>query len=355
MPDSLPAAADRQLAKHREEIREVLVDLFEKPIPDTEPNVRELLCSVLGSPDLGFAKPIFDLVDNPHLSSLVQAGVAPCVWEGKLLHDKGSRSVLTVSTAATEGQELLFDFLGIYTDKVHTLYVPCLFSKRLFCTENLCVIDGKMRVSPPIISQAQQLVHHNLLLAHLFVALTRAPAMQHCEINPVKLRTINALMDATFPPIASTGNVPTPYVTPRTIAYIHALIVDSISLHPSPPLRDRALLNETMVLDVLNEMSPQVFREELFTVLNQYHVQILKTASASGRPGAKTFRRSFGAAAALISEEVTDANEAGAADPLAPPAAAAEPPAQPAAPPPAAAAPPTKAAPAGRSGKGKTG
>jgi hypothetical protein len=203
-------------------------------VRDTEPNVRELLCSVLGRPDLGFVKPIFDLVDNPHLSSLVQAGVSPCVWEEKLLHVKGSRSVLTVTTAATQGQELLFDFLGIYTYKVNTLYVQCLFSKRLFCTENLCVIDEKMEVSPPIISQAQQLVHHNLLLAHLFVALTQAPAMQHCEINPVKHRTITALMDATFPPIASTGDVPTPYVTPRTIAYFHALIVDIITLHPPP-------------------------------------------------------------------------------------------------------------------------
>jgi hypothetical protein len=267
------------------------------------------------------------------------------VWEENLLHDKGSRSVLTVTSAATQGQELLFDFLGIYTYKVHTLYVQCLFSKSLFCAENLCVIDGKMEVSPPIISQDQQLVHHNLLLAHLFFALTQALAMQLCEINPAKHRTIAALLDATFPPIASTGNVPTPYVTPRTIAYIHALIVDSITLHPSTTLRERALLNENMVLDVLNEMSPQAFREDLFTVLNQYHVQILKTASASGRPGAKTFRRSFGSAAALGAAEVAEVSDAHA-DPPAPPA---EPPA---APPAAAAA--AKAAPAnGRVGKTK--
>jgi hypothetical protein len=76
--------------------------------------------------------------------------------------------------------------------------------------------------------------------------------MQRCEINPVKHHTITALLDATSPPIASTGDVPTPYVTPRTIANIHALIVDSITLHPSTVLRERALLNETMVLDVLN-------------------------------------------------------------------------------------------------------
>jgi hypothetical protein len=124
--DSLPAAADQSVAKHRDEIREVLVDLFENPIPDTETHVRELLSSVLGKPDLGFAKPMFDLVENPHLSSLVQAGVSPCVWEVKLLHDKGSRSVLTVTKAATEGQELLFDFFR-YLHIQSTYFVCTMF------------------------------------------------------------------------------------------------------------------------------------------------------------------------------------------------------------------------------------
>jgi hypothetical protein len=235
------------------------------------------------------------------------------------------------------------------------LYVQCLFSKSLICAENVCLIDGKMQVSPPIISQSQELVHHNLLLAHLFVAPTQAPAMQRCKINPAKHSTIAALLDATLPPITSTGDIPTPYITPMTIAYIYALIVDSITLHPFPPLRERALLNENMVLDVLNEMSPQEFREELFTVLNQYHVDILKTASASGRPGAKTFRRSLGSAAAMSAAEVANATVARAADPPTPPAAEADPPAPPAAAPaPAAPAAPTKVATAnGKSGKAK--
>ncbi len=109
-----------------------------------------------------------------------------------------------------------------------------------------------------------------------------------------------------------------------------------------------------MVLDVLNEMSPQEFREELFTVLNQYHVEILKTASASGRPGAKTFRPSLGSATAMSAAEVANATIARAADPPAPPAAEADPPAPPAAAPPAAPAAPTKTAPAnGKGGKAK--
>jgi hypothetical protein len=42
--------------------------------------------------------------------------------------------------------------------------------------------------------------------------------------------------------------------------------------------------NKNMVLGVLNEMSPDAFREELFQILNKYHVEITKTAGASGRP-----------------------------------------------------------------------
>ncbi len=123
LPDSLPAPADRTVAKHSDAFRNVLVHLFENPIPDTETHARELLSSVLGKPDLGFAKPIFDLVNNPHLSPLVQAGVSPCVWEDKLLHDKGLRSVLTVTSAATKGQELLLDLLG-------TFYILCMYNVR---------------------------------------------------------------------------------------------------------------------------------------------------------------------------------------------------------------------------------
>ena len=58
----------------------------------------------------------------------------------------------------------------------------------------------------------------------------------------------------------------------------------------------RALSNELMVLEVLNPMSPEAFREEFLAVLDMYFVQIAKTAGASGRPAPKSFRRSFDSA-----------------------------------------------------------
>ena len=154
-----------------------------------------------------------------------------------------------------------------------------------------------MLVVPPLIDKDQKLIHHNLLLAHLFVVLTHAPAMQRLKIVPAKNRTIAAVMDSTFPPIKSFGGISTPYVTPKTISYIHALVVDSISLHHSDALHMRALANELMVLEVLDPMSPEAFREEFLAVLDKYFLQIAKRAGASGRPVQKSFRRSFDSAA----------------------------------------------------------
>ncbi len=113
----------RSLAKHSEEIWDGLIDLFENPSADADCESRELLSAVLGKPDLQFAKPIFNLVYNPHLRPLVLEGVLPCVCEDKALHRKGLRSVLTIVPAATKGQELLFDFFGTYTYNVYTQYV----------------------------------------------------------------------------------------------------------------------------------------------------------------------------------------------------------------------------------------
>jgi hypothetical protein len=72
-------------------------------------------------------------------------------------------------------------------------------------------------------------------------------------------------------------------------------------------------------------MSPDAFREELFTVLNRYHVEIVKTAGARGRPAQKTFRRSFGSAAG--SSAAAEAGAAGAAGADAPAADSPAPPA----------------------------
>ena len=79
------------------------------------------------------------------------------------------------------------------------------------------MLDGKHLIEPPIIPL--DLIHFNVLFAHLFRTLTKSQAMSHLQINTAKDNTITALLDRTFPPIAASDN------KPKTVGYIHALMI----------------------------------------------------------------------------------------------------------------------------------
>jgi hypothetical protein len=51
----------------------------------------------------------------------------------------------------------------------------------------------------------------------------------------------------------------------------------------------RAIRNETMILEVLEEEDPAVFSQELFNTLSHYFEEILGMAGAGGRPKLKNF------------------------------------------------------------------
>ena len=155
----------------------------------------------------------------------------------------------------------------------------------------MCVLDGQTPIYPPHTPQSANLVPHNPLLAHLFNVLTTCQAMQSFKIVPGKNMTIHALLHKNFPPLKSTDNKPTPYVSPKTIGYIHGLIVDSITLFPTNACNARALRNELMILEVLDEQEPKVFREELFNTLRFYFEEIQGMPGAGGRPEPKHFTR----------------------------------------------------------------
>jgi hypothetical protein len=290
------------------------------------------LSAVLGNPDLDSSKQIYDLVDNIYLLPLVQTGSSPCVWEDKDLYDK--RSVLTLAPHASPGQKTFFEFLGtmlvlsmysVCTESclfylVHTWYVFT-YTKILVLRRKYVSHRWKNAGVHPIIDVAQKLVHHNLLLAHLFIALTKVPAMQRLKIVPAKNRTIAALMDAT---------------SPHQILWQHRYPVrdpQDHCLHLRPHCRQYFVTlfrrsqhsNECMVLEVLNPMSPEALREEFIAVLDKYFVRIAKTAGASGSPAPKYFRRSFDAGEALPGADAAAPAPAAAA--LAPPTAAPQPPA----------------------------
>jgi hypothetical protein len=136
--------------------------------------------------------------------------------------------------------------------------------------------------------------------------------------------------------VKSTNNEPTPYVTPKTISYIHGLICDSITLYHSDACNARALRNEMMVLEKLEEREPAIFRQELFITLEHYYEEILGLHGAGGRPKPKSFKRKMKSVMVLPApaetagsvsaepapeEQPAPANGGGGAEPPAAPAA----------------------------------
>ena len=101
--------AERALAKHRSSVRDVLITLFEKPIPEADVVSREVVTGVLGK-TVDWTKSVLDVATNPHLKGLVRPGVPPIVWETSERKSSFARSVLDPITVA--GQECLLDFLG---------------------------------------------------------------------------------------------------------------------------------------------------------------------------------------------------------------------------------------------------
>ena len=93
---------------------------------------------------------------------------------------------------------------------------------------------------------------------------------------------VSALLKSTFPTIKSTNNLPTPFVSPTTIAYIHGLIIDSVTALQTDSATLRALRCETMARQELESMPLDEFHDELRLALTSYYEGIVKMEGASG-------------------------------------------------------------------------
>jgi hypothetical protein len=129
----------------------------------------------------------------------------------------------------------------------------------LFFSEYLCIFN-RMPVTIPIIPDDPDLLRFNDFFAHLFRALGAAQGMSAFNVNPSKGVTINSILDAKFPAIPSTKNKPTPLLSIRTVAYIHALVIDTVSLHHSDTPNQRALRTEQTIIDEQGEIDPALWR-----------------------------------------------------------------------------------------------
>ena len=218
-------------------------------------------------------------------------------------------------------------------------------------------MDGRLTIVPPIIPEDQEFVHFNDLWCYLFYKLSGEEkddkGIAAFTILPAKQLTVAALLDRVFPAIPTTDNKPMPYITTKTVAYIFALILDSVTIFHQDSPHSRALQHEASILEALNAMPADEFRTELRDSLTAFYENILKKTGAGGRPVAKPLIRKFAAKAAPVHDD-PPSGQAGADDsaadhPVAPPAEAVERPSAASAPPaPEKAAPPTPPPPSRR-------
>ena len=185
----------------------------------------------------------------------------------------------------------------------------------------MCLLDGSRDVAVPVIAEDKKLDHFNALWCHLFCAVSSAKGLNLFQILPAKQQSISTLFDRVLPPIASTENQPTPLITPKTVAYIFSLIIDSVTVHHAESPHARALEYEATILKELESMPADDFRSELRSALVSYYDGILKIPGAAGRPEAKLIKRTFNARRSVDPPAAADPPPA---DPAPPPAAGAD-------------------------------
>ena len=100
------------MAKHRIDMRDALVKLFEEPVPENYKAGRQVLHSILGRDDLPLDRPVLCFATNPILSAMAKSGLTPIVWETKARLATGGKMVLESMEGA--GSECLMKFLGTH-------------------------------------------------------------------------------------------------------------------------------------------------------------------------------------------------------------------------------------------------
>ncbi len=69
------------MPKHRSDVRDALIRLFEELESESYKAGRLVLQSILGRDDLPLDRPILDFNTNPLLTALARPGVTPIVWD----------------------------------------------------------------------------------------------------------------------------------------------------------------------------------------------------------------------------------------------------------------------------------
>jgi hypothetical protein len=157
----------------------------------------------------------------------------------------------------------------------------------------MCMLNGKTSFPIPNVPEDHKLVRFNVLFAYVFDAVSGAKGMLNLKIDPSKKQTISNLLHETFPAIKCFKNEKLHVINPKIIAYIHALIIDCISIPLSDSVNSRALEHEATMLEVYSKMTPDAFRTQLQTALTAYYEEIKGIVCASGCTKSKVVKRKF--------------------------------------------------------------
>ena len=155
------------------------------------------------------------------------------------------------------------------------------------------MLNGKTSFDIPNVPADHVLLRFNVLFAYVFEAVSGGKGMLQLKIDPCKNQTIYNLLQETFPTIECYDHEQLHVINPKLIAYIHALVIDCISMTFADSINSRALEHEGAMVDVYAKMMPDAFRSQLQTVLTAYYEDIKGVVSASGSAKTKVVKRKF--------------------------------------------------------------
>jgi hypothetical protein len=95
---------------HRQDVWQVLIALFQQPVPSTNETERKVQMRVLGNPAINFDRPILDFKLNRHLEAMAALRsdiVTPVVWE----HLKSDEMKTILQNFRQAGQTVLAEFI----------------------------------------------------------------------------------------------------------------------------------------------------------------------------------------------------------------------------------------------------
>uniref|UniRef100_A0A7S0MH99 Uncharacterized protein n=1 Tax=Cryptomonas curvata TaxID=233186 RepID=A0A7S0MH99_9CRYP len=130
------------------------------------------------------------------------------------------------------------------------------------------------------------------------------------HVSPGKGTSVRTIVTSTFPAIKATKDKTTPAVTSKTVGYIHALLIDTLTFHSTDPIYARAVANAEVIREELDGLTPDAFRDELRACLQDYYEKVCGMAGISGdKP---VLKRKFGANPAAAAAAAAENNTEGA-------------------------------------------